>query len=126
MSEEFDHVSEESYSSFWPLLILIVGFLAWLGIQDFSLNNQRMFYATQFQKAQPAITDAQNIANRYVNLTKDLLQAAQKDPAAAQIVKDAIAGGLFHVNQTASTNSATTPAEPTPDSTSPTSTDATK
>jgi hypothetical protein len=111
MSEEFDHVVEESYSSFWPLLILIIGFLIWLGIQDYSLNNQRIFYATQFDKAQPAITDAQNIANRYVALTKDLLATAQKDQAANQIVKDAIQAGLFHLNPN-STNSAATPAAP--------------
>ena len=111
MSEEFEQVTEENYSSFWPLLIHIVGFLLWLGIQDYSLNNQRTFYAAQFDKAQPAITDAQNIANRYVSLMKDLLQTAQKDPTAAQIVKDAIAAGLIHVNP--NTNSATTPAEPT-------------
>jgi hypothetical protein len=116
MSEEFEHVTEESYSSFYPLLILIVGFILWLGIQDFSLNNQRTFYANQFDKAQPAITDAQNIANRYVGLMKDLLQTAQKDPAAAQIVKDAIAAGLIHVNQNANgTNAAATPAAPDAD-----------
>ena len=118
MSEEFDHVTEETYSSFWPLLILIVGFLIWQGILDYSLNNQRMFYATQYQKAQPAIADAQNVADRYVHLTKDLLAAAQKDPQAAQIVKDAIQAGLYHVNPaTNATNSGS--ATPPTDSSAP-------
>jgi hypothetical protein len=44
---------------------------------------------------------------------KDLVETSAKDPAAAQIVKDAIAAGLIHVQQPAGgTNSAATPAAP--------------
>ena len=113
MSDEFEHIPENNYSTFWPLLILMIGLLVWSGYQVYATNSQRSVYDKQFQAALPTINEAQNIGTRYVALMKDLVQTSAKDPAAAQIVKDAIAAGLIHV-QPNSTNSAATPAEPTP------------
>jgi hypothetical protein len=113
MSDEFDHNPDSNYSTFWPLLILMIGLLVWSSYQVYATNSQRSVYDKQFQAALPTINEAQNIGTRYVALMKDLVQTAQKDSAAAQIVKDAIAANLIHVQPNA-TNSAGTPVEPTP------------
>jgi hypothetical protein len=98
MSDELEHLpSENNLSTFWPLLILVAGFLIWFGVQDFELNNQRSNLQKQLDAAQPTINEAHNIREHYVNLMKDVLQTAQKDSVAAQIVKDAIAAGWIHV-----------------------------
>jgi Tfp pilus assembly protein PilV len=111
MSDEFDHNPENNYSAFWPLLILTVGLLGWMGYQDYATNSQRSVYDKQFQAAIPTINEAQNVSTRYVSLMKDLVQTAQKDTYAAQIVKDAIKANMIQVHPNA-TNSDTTPAEP--------------
>jgi hypothetical protein len=103
MSEDFDHNSE-NFSSFWPLLILVCGLLIWAGYQDYITNKQRSVNDQQFQAALPTITEAQNVSTRYVALMKDLVETAQKDQAAADIVKAAIAANLIHVQP--NTNSA--------------------
>lgn len=123
MSDEFENETE-NFSSFYPLLILIIGLLLWLGYQDFEANSVRARYNEQFQAAIPTIKAAQGISTRYVALMKDLAETSAKDPAAAQIVKDAIKAGLIRVNQSAGTNTASTNAAPTndaPDSSSSTS-----
>ena len=113
MSDEFDHNPENNYSTFWPLLILMIGLLIWSGYQVFAANSQRDLYAKQFQTAIPTITERPERINRYVALMKDLVETSAKDPVAAQIVKDAIQAGLIHVQPNA-TNAAGTPAAPTP------------
>jgi hypothetical protein len=115
MSDEFDHIPENNYSSFWPLLIVVSGLFVWSAYQVYATNSQRSVYDKQFQAALPTINEAQNVSTRYVALMKDLVETSAKDPAAAQIVKDAIAAGLIHVQPNANgTNSAATPAAPTP------------
>ena len=113
MSDEFDHNPENNYSSFWPLFILLIGLFLWSCYQVYATNSQRNFYDKQFQSALPTITEAQNVSTRYVALMKDLVETSAKDPAAATIVKAAIAAGLIHVQPNA-TNSDGTPAEPVP------------
>jgi len=120
MSDEFNQTHEESYSSFWPVFILLLALITWFGLQDFQLIRQRAAFQTQLDNAGPTLTDAGNISNRYVSLMQDLVQTAQKDTVATQIVKDAIAGGLIKVNQ--GTNAAGTPAAPTSSSDSSSST----
>jgi hypothetical protein len=114
MSEEFDPSSEPNFSSFWPLLILIVGLMLWFGFQDYELNKQRNNLNSQVQANLEAYNEAQNISTHYVALMKDLVHTAQTDQAAADIVKAAIQAGLIHVQPNA-TNSAGTPAAPAPD-----------
>jgi len=97
MSDEFESTSENHYSPFWPLLILVIGLLVWSGYQVYATNKQRTLNEQQFQTALPTITQAQNVSTRYVALMKDLVETAQKDPAAADIVKAAIAANLIHV-----------------------------
>ena len=115
MSEEFEQVPENTYSSFWPLLILICGFIVWFGVQDYFLNSQRSAYDKQFHDQQflTIVSQADNVTTRYVALMKDLVETSAKDPAAADIVKAAIAAGLIHVQPNANgTNSTATPADP--------------
>ena len=110
MSDELEHIPENDFSLFWPMLILVAGFLIWFGVQDFELNNTRSNLQKQLDAAQPTINQAHNIRDHYVALMKDVLQTAQKDSVAAQIVKDAIAAGWIHVqpNSGAPTPTATT------------------
>jgi hypothetical protein len=113
MSEEFDNESEsESYSVFWPAVILLSGLLIWSGYQVYAQNSQRMVYNQQFQAAIPTINQAQVIQTRYVALMKDLIQTASKDQYAAGIVKEAETAGLLRVQQNADTNSTSTPTAP--------------
>jgi len=112
MSDEFDHNPETHYSPFWPLVILISGILIWSAYQVYATNSQRNVYDRQFQAALPTITEAQNVSTRYVALMKDLVETSAKDPAAAQIVKDAIAAGLIHVQPNATNGAAATPPAP--------------
>jgi hypothetical protein len=115
MSDEFEPNPENNFSTFWPLLILISGLFIWSGYQVYATNSQRVVYDKQFQAAIPTITEAQNVSTRYVALMKDLVETSAKDPAAAQIVKDAIQAGLIHVQPNANgTNapSAEAPAAP--------------
>ena len=112
MSEEYDD-SNISYSTFWPLLILVCAMLIWAGYQDFAQNSQRSLYHEQFQGAIPAINAAQGVQTRYVALMKDLLQTSAKDPYANQIVKEATQAGLIRINPSpAGTNGTTAPAAP--------------
>jgi hypothetical protein len=113
MSDEFSEShSEPHFSSFWPLCIVLTGLLIWSGYQVYATNSQRSLYSKQFNTALPTITEAQNVGTRYVQLMKDLVETAQKDPAAAAIVKDAIQAGLIHVNP--GTNANATPVGPAP------------
>jgi len=114
MSDEFDQNPENNnYSTFLPLLILVSGLLLWSGYQVYAQNSQRSVYDKQFQAAIPTINEAQAVGNRYVALMKDLVQTAQKDSYAKQIVNDAIKAGLIQVQPNA-TNSAGAPVAPTP------------
>jgi len=115
MSDEFDQNPENNFSPFWPLLILVSGLFLWSAYQVYATNSQRSVYDKQFQAALPTINEAQNVSTRYVALMKDLVETSAKDPAAAEIVKAAIAANLIHVNPNANgTNSTATPAAPTP------------
>ena len=112
MSDEFDSSSENNFSAFWPVLILAAGLIIWFSIQDYELARQRSVYGKQLESAVPAVSQAQAYANRYVALMKDLVDTAQKNQAAAQIVKDAMQAGWIKVQPNA-TNGTTTPAAPT-------------
>jgi cytoskeletal protein RodZ len=114
MPDEFDQNSENNYSSFWPLLILICGLLIWSGYQVYITNKQRTVNEQQFQAALPTITEAQNVSTRYVALMKDLVETAQKDQAAADIVKAAIAANLIHVQPNATNGASATAPTPAP------------
>ena len=111
MSDEFDQNPENNFSPFWPLLILLIGLFLWSSYQVYATNQQRNVYDKQFQAAIPTITQAQDVSTRYVALMKDLVETSAKDPAAADIVKAAIAANLIHVQPNA-TNGAGTPAAP--------------
>jgi predicted negative regulator of RcsB-dependent stress response len=108
MSDDFDSGAEPTFSPFYPLLILICGLLIWFGYQDYASNAMRSAGSRQFQAALPTITQAQAMQNRYVALMKDLAQTASKDPAAAQIVNDAVKAGWIRVQNNPAPASADT------------------
>jgi hypothetical protein len=109
MSDEFEQTTENNFSSFWPLLVVIIALLVWSAYQVYATNQQRIVYDKQFENAKPTIAEAENISTRYVALMKDLVETSAKDPAAAQIVKDAIQAGLIHVQPNASNSPTATP-----------------
>jgi hypothetical protein len=115
MSDEFDHSSDNNYSSFWPLLILVISLLIWFGYEDYILNNERSFYSQQIQGAGDTITAAKGWQGRYAAIIKDLSDTSAKDTNAAPIfqaaVQAGVQAGLLQVHPNA-TNSAPTSAEP--------------
>ncbi|MCE0482789.1 MAG: hypothetical protein LV479_00960 [Methylacidiphilales bacterium] len=110
---------EPSYSAFWPLLILISGFLLWSGYQVWVANSQRSILAQQLDKSMPTIKAAEEWHERYNTLIKDLEETGSKDPAAAPLAKAALQAGLqaglIRVNpQGSGSTDASTAATPTP------------
>jgi hypothetical protein len=79
----------EGLSSFWPLVILAGGLLLWSGYQATSAYLQDTELNNEFQQAIPTLTAAQDARAKLYSMAQDLLQASPKDPAAAQIVKEA-------------------------------------
>ncbi len=119
MSDEFDS-SEPKFSSFIPVTIVIVSFIAWFGFQDIELNSQRSLIQENIQRNLPTANEAQNITQHYTTLLQDLDTVAKNDDAAkailndmfkAGLINDAIRAGLIHVQQNG-TNAAGTPAAP--------------
>jgi len=108
MPDDYDQVR---YSSFWPLAVLLFGLLMWTGYQDFAANKQRNVYDSEYQSALPTIGEAEKVQGKYIALIKDLVQTSNKDPYAAQIVKEATAAGLLHQNS-GGTNSTGSPSAP--------------
>jgi hypothetical protein len=116
---EYEHEHSSSnvrYSSFWPLLIMLLGLTLWCGYQLYAMNGQCNAINQQYTALEPSVAPAQNMRDKFASVGKDLVDVAAKDANAAQIVKEAIQAGIFHVNQsstpTPGTNSTTTPAEP--------------
>lgn len=116
MSEEFDNdsTSTGTYSPFWPLLILILGFVIWLGYGDFIAFRQQSFLNQQFDAAKPTLAAAQNWQGRYGSIMKDLNDTSSKDTAAAAILKDAVQAGIQSglIRVQPGTNTTPTPAAP--------------
>src|ERR1700722_5298586 len=115
MSDEFDTNPDGRFTSFIPLTIVLSGLIVWFGFQDYGLNNQRRIYNAQIQNAMPSYNQAVAYASRYKALLKDLIETAQKDPASAAIVKEAMQAGWIAFQPGANgTNSTASPAEPAP------------
>jgi predicted negative regulator of RcsB-dependent stress response len=110
MSDEYDSSSVDSnnvyYSPFWPLAIVLAGFIIWLGYQIFTLNQQRSYANSQVEALTPTVQQAQMAQNRLISLLRDLAQTSSKDQYAAQILKEAVDAGLLHVTPNANTNAA--------------------
>jgi hypothetical protein len=94
MSDEFDQNPDSNYSSFWPLLILVIGLLIWLGYQDYVLNNQRSFYTQQIEAAASTKETAEGWQGRYNAMIKDLSDTSAKDTNAAPILRAAVQAGI--------------------------------
>jgi hypothetical protein len=86
MSDESDN---EVYSSFWPLLIVAVALIGWLGYQAVESYNQKSALNTEFEAAVPTINKAQDAQSKLYAVAQDLIQVSAKDANAAEIVKEA-------------------------------------
>ena len=117
MSDEFDQNPDNNYSTFWPLLILVIGLLIWFGYQDYGLNSQRSFYRRQIESGQDSIKAAQFWQSRYANMMQDLDNTSAKDTNATPILQAAVQAGvqagLLQVHPNA-TNSASAPTSAAP------------
>ena len=110
MSEEYDS-NNVYYSPFWPLTIVLAGFVLWLGVQLVYLVEQRNAANAQLAQMMPTVQQAQAAQTRLVALLKDLAQTSSQDPYAAQIMKEAENAGLIRVTPNA--NGAASSAAPT-------------
>ena len=115
MSEEYDS-SNAYYSPFWPMTIVLAGFILWLGVQIVYLVEQRNAANAQVAQMMPTLQQAQVAQSRLVALLKDLAQTSAQDPYAAQIMKEAESAGLIRVTPNA--NGAAAPAASTTSDTS--------
>jgi len=102
MSDEYDTSTElvdsddVTFSAFIPLLVLLIGFLIWIGYQDYAENVKRGFFKEQLEQAGPVFDASQKWQGRYTSIMKDLNQVAGggKDPVALAILKDAVQAGI--------------------------------
>ena len=92
MSDEYgneEDSSEEQFSAFWPLLILIAGLFLWSGFQAYTTFRQESNLNAELESAAPTLKAAQDAQTKLYALAQDLLQTGTKDNYAAQIVKEA-------------------------------------
>jgi hypothetical protein len=82
-------VYEETYSAFWPLLVLMCGILIWIGFQVYSVNAQRIVLDQQFQLVAQQVVLAQNAKAKLYSVAQDLIQLSSKDTNAEAIVREA-------------------------------------
>ena len=76
------------YNSFWPLLILLVGLTLWTGFQAYTNYSQGSYLNTAFDKAKSSINNSQKVHEQLLGFAQDLIQTADHDTYAAQIVKE--------------------------------------
>jgi hypothetical protein len=86
--EDSRYSDPPSYSPFWPLQILVVYLIAWVGYHVFTLNEDRLAVERQIQQVTPQAETAWNAQKRLLSLAQDIDNIAPKDAAAAQIVKE--------------------------------------
>ncbi len=111
MSDEYSHEedsTEEQFTAFWPLLILIVGLLLWSGFQAYFAYHQNANLNAELEAAAPTVKVAQEMQAKLYSLAQDLLQTGARDTYAAQIVKEA----NIQVHAPASTNAPDASAPP--------------
>jgi hypothetical protein len=97
MSDEYVHESSAvteipyapGYTSFWPLTILVVGLILWAGYQSIEAYTQGSSLLSELKSAQTTIDAAQTAQSRLYAFAQDLIETANKDQYAAQIVKEA-------------------------------------
>lgn len=111
MSEEYDS-NNAYYSPFWPIMIVLIGFILWLSVQVVYLVEQQVTAKTELTKMGPTLQRANVAQTRLLALLKDLAQTSAKDPYAAQIMKEAENAGLIQVRPN-NTNETASPAAPT-------------
>jgi hypothetical protein len=110
MSEVYEE-DHESYSPFWPLLVLIVGLLFWSGYQVYVAYIEKSNFDIELRNAGPAIAQAQKSEAQLFSLFQDLVQTSAKDANAAQIVKES---HMQLKEPAGSTTDGSTPASSTP------------
>ena len=98
--------NDTKYSSFWPMVILMGGLIAWCGYQLFEINKQRMAYNAQYDAMAQYIAPSQKAEAELRSIVEDLIQTSNKDQYAAQILKESIQAGIIHVNNNKADTSA--------------------
>jgi cytoskeletal protein RodZ len=106
--ETDETTAEVYYGPFWPLLIVIVAIIGWIGYQDWAVNQQRSALDQQFDSAKQAIGQAQGAKSKFIAVAQDLAQVSTKDTNAAAILRDE----NIRINPASDTNAAPTAPEP--------------
>ena len=105
-----DELSDRSYSAFWPVLILVAAFTISNFYQLYELIAHRSAVKHQIDLGMPNVPKAQAAQDRLVSLLKDLVNTAQKDPNALQIVREATQAGIVRERPNAPAPSTNAPA----------------
>jgi preprotein translocase subunit YajC len=104
MSDEFPNEPEMQsetggagfqMDAFIPLVILAISLIVLLGWQVSQTSSQRTMLENALTRGEAAVTQAQQVQGTVSKLAQDLLDAAQTDDTAAQIVKK------YNIKQTA-------------------------
>ncbi len=105
-----DELSEPSYSAFWPVLILVAAFTISNFYQLYERTAHWSAVNHQIATNKPIVAKAQAAQDRLVALLKDLVATAQKDPNAAQIMREVTQAGIVRERQNPPATSTNTPA----------------
>jgi hypothetical protein len=103
------------FSSFFPLVLIFLGLIGWVGGEDYQISVERAKITKQITDQEPALNGADAAKARYINFLKDLAVTGEKDQGAKLVVMDAMRAGIIQTRPgpaSGSTNAA--PATPTP------------
>ena len=104
MSDEFPNEHETQseagqggfpLDAFIPIVIIAITLIVLLGWQVSQTSSQRTMLENALTRGEAAVTQAQQVQGTVSKLAQDLLDAAQTDDTAAQIVKK------YNIKQTA-------------------------
>jgi len=79
---------EHRYTSFWPVLILILGSISYSGYEVIALLEQRIAVSQAIEQMDPKVRYAKYEHGKLEALAKDILNLASTDRNAAQIVAE--------------------------------------
>ncbi|MEM9400487.1 MAG: hypothetical protein AAF984_09785 [Verrucomicrobiota bacterium] len=86
MSEE--NKTPQRYSSFWPLLVIVLAFNLMIIFQAVDMLKQRAFLKQNVQKLQPSFNKAQIVSNTMASISRELVVLQDQSSEAEKIVKD--------------------------------------
>ena len=104
---------KNTFTSFLPLLLVILGLVGWVGGEDYQINTERAKIAKQMVDQEPSLSGADIAKTRYINFLKDLVVTSEKDQGAKLVVMDAVRSGIIQTRTRANTEGATNAAPAT-------------